>query len=152
METILILDQEPCIRGALKIFLESEKYTVIAVNTIFQACRSFSELKVSGLITEYRIDDSRTLETIKELKSRFPEAYVMMVTDSDLGEKEYEEIINAGVDDYFLKPFSFRRILFHLRKGLKPNNVLMKKAMASGIESNQVSEPHRETIGMENKN
>jgi len=127
MDTILILDQEPYIQGILKIFLENEKYTVIAVNTIRQALKSFSELRVSGFITEYRIGDSLTLATIKELKRRSPEAYVMMVTNCDLGEKEYEEIMNAGVDDCFLKPFSFRRILLHLRKGIRSGNVLTHK-------------------------
>lgn len=150
METILILDQEPYVQGALKIFLEGEKYTVMAVNTIGQALRIFSELKVSGLITEYRINDSGTLETIKEFKKRVPEAYVMMVTDSNLGEKEYEEILNAGVDDYFRKPFSFGRILLHLKKGLSSH--ANKRTVTRGIESNGENEDHRETTRMGNHN
>ena len=127
METILILDKEPHIQWTLKTFLESEKYVVTAANTLNGALRNFSEFKVSGLITEYWINDSCTLETIKELKRMFPEAYVMMLTNNNVKESEYEEIMNSGVDDYFIKPYSFKKILLHLRKGLKQHNILLKK-------------------------
>ena len=43
----------------------------------------------------------------------------MMLTNNEVDERQYEEIIRAGVDDYFLKPVSFNRILLHLEKGLK---------------------------------
>ena len=59
------------------------------------------------------------VETIKKLKQTLPGLYVMMLTNNEVDEREYEEIIRAGVDDYFLKPVSFNRILLHLEKGLK---------------------------------
>ena len=51
----------------------------------------------------------------------------MMITNSEVIESEYEEIIRAGVDDYFLKPFSPRKILLHLKKGLRQRLVLLQK-------------------------
>jgi len=126
-KTILILDKESHIQWTLKTFLEGEQYIVISVNTIDRALRNFSEFKVSGLITEYWIDHSRTLETIQEFKKMFPEAYVMMLTNNEVVESEYEEIMNSGVDDYFIKPLSFNKILLHLRKGLKQHNIFPQK-------------------------
>jgi DNA-binding NtrC family response regulator len=126
-ETILILDQESHIQWTLKTFLESEQYIVISVNTIERALRNFSAFNVSGLITEYWIDHSRTLKTIREFKKKVPEAYVMMLTNNELPESEFEEIINSGVDDYFIKPLSFHKILLHLRKGLKQHNTFLQK-------------------------
>jgi len=126
-ETILILDNEFYIQSILKIFLENGGYSVIIANTVEKALHSFSEYKIAGLITEYRIDQFCTVETIREVKKNFPELYVMMLTNSDLKENKYEEIIHAGVDDYFVKPFSFTRILLHLRKGLKEHNILLQK-------------------------
>jgi DNA-binding response OmpR family regulator len=127
METILILDEEHHIQWTLKTFLESEKYVVIAVNTIKGTLRNLPELRVSGLITEYWINHSSTLETIRELKRISPEVYVMMLTNKEVRESEYEEILNSGIDDYFLKPISFRKILLHLRKGLKQHHLLLQK-------------------------
>jgi DNA-binding NtrC family response regulator len=129
-ETVLILDRESHTRWVLKALLENEEYLVIAVETMERALQNFSEFEVSGLITEYRIDQSSTLDMIRELKTRFPEAYVMMLTADEVTEKEYEEIISAGVDDYFVKPLPSWKILPHLRKGLKQrSSVLHKKRL-----------------------
>jgi DNA-binding response OmpR family regulator len=127
METILILDKEPHIQWTLKTFLEEERYVVTTTSTLSEALRNFSELKVSGLITEYWINEVSAIETIKELKRVLPEVYVMMLTNNDVKESEYEEIMNSGVDDYFLKPCSFKKILLHLRKGLRHQNILLRK-------------------------
>jgi len=39
----------------------------------------------------------------------------------------YEEIINAGVDDFFLKPIFNARILIHLKKGLKQRSIFLQR-------------------------
>jgi DNA-binding response OmpR family regulator len=126
-ETIVILDPETNTQWPLKTFLENEEYNVIPVNSIEKALRKFSEFEVSGLITEYWINHSSTLEAIRGLKKAFPEAYVMMLTNGELQENEYEQIISAGTDDLFLKPFSVMRILLHLRKGLTHRRILIQK-------------------------
>jgi len=126
-ETILILDKESHNRWVLTTLLENEKYIVIAVDSIERAVKNISEFEVSGFITEYRIDKDCTVGAIRELKKRFPEAYVMMLTDNDLNEKEYEEVMEAGVDDYFLKPLPSKKILVHLRKGLGRRLVFLQR-------------------------
>jgi DNA-binding response OmpR family regulator len=126
-ETVLILDKENHTRWILKALLENEKYIVIAVDSIERALQNFSEFQVSGLITEHRIGFSSTLDTVRELKSRSPEAYVMMLTADELTEKEYQEVITAGVDDYFVKPFPSWKILVHLGKGLRQRSLLLQK-------------------------
>lgn len=137
-ETIVVLDPEMNTRWALKTFLENEDYNVIPVNTIENARKKFSEFEVSGLITEYWTDHCSTLEAIRGFKKAFPEAYVMLLTNRDIRENEYEEILNAGADDFFLKPFSVKKILLHLRKGLKQRqNLLQKKRLAD--ELNRIS-------------
>ena len=126
-ETILILDKENHTRWVLKSLLENEQYLVIAVDSIERALQNFAEFEVSCLVTEYRIAQSRTLETVRELKSRSPEAYVMMLTADEATEKEYEEIMTAGIDDYFIKPFPSWKILLHLQKGLRQRGLLLQK-------------------------
>jgi DNA-binding NtrC family response regulator len=126
-ETILLLDREPNIQWTLKTFLEGEKYVVQTVNSIEGALKSFKESKISALITEYWIDDSSTLETIRVFKRIFPESYVMVVTCDTIKESEYEEILKTGVGDFFTKPVSSQKILLHLKKGLKQRNLLLQK-------------------------
>jgi len=126
-ETILILDKEFHTQWTLKTILEGEKYIVLPVDTIERALQNFQEFEVSGLITEYRIDQTHATEIIRELKKSFPELYVMMLTYENLGEKEYGEIMSSGIDDFFLKPISSEKILIHLEKGLKQRKMLLKK-------------------------
>jgi DNA-binding response OmpR family regulator len=126
-ETILILDKEFHNQWTLKTILESEKYIVLAVDTIERALQNFQEFEVSGLITEYHVDHSHTPEVIRELKKNFPELYVMMLTYENLEEKEYKRIMGAGIDDFFLKPISSEKILIHLKKGLRQRKILLQK-------------------------
>jgi len=126
-ETILILDKDFHTQWTLRTILESERYVVLAVDTIERALTNFQEFEVSGLITEDRIDHTDVPEIIRELKKSFPELYVMMLTAENLEEKEYKKIMNAGIDDLFLKPISTDKILIHLKKGLKHRKILLQK-------------------------
>jgi len=126
-ETILILDKDFHTQWTLRTILENERYIVLAVDTIERALSNFQEFEVSGLVTEDRIDRTNVPEIIRELKKDFPELYVMMLTAENLEEKEYKRIMNAGIDDLFLKPISTEKILIHLKKGLRHRRVLLQK-------------------------
>lgn len=126
-ETILILDKDFHTQWTLRTILESERYIVLAVETIERALSNFQEFEVSGLITEDRIDHTNVPEIIRELKKDFPELYVMMLTAENLEEKEYKKIMNSGIDDLFLKPISTEKILIHLKKGLRHRKILLQK-------------------------
>jgi len=126
-ETILILDKDFHTQWTLRTILESERYIVLAVDTIERALSNFQEFEVSGLITEDRIDHTNVPEIIRELKKDFPELYVMMLTAENLEEKEYKKIMNSGIDDLFLKPISTEKILIHLKKGLRHRKILLQK-------------------------
>lgn len=117
-ETIMILDDETHSRWTLKALLESERYLVVAVDSVERALRDFSEFRIEGFITEYWVGGDPTTGVIREAKTRFPGCYVMILTDKDLKEKDYEELLGAGVDDFFSKPVSSRKILLHLERGL----------------------------------
>jgi len=133
-ERILILDGEANTQWTLKAMLESEDYAVIAANSIDQALEKFAETELSGLITEYRINNSLTLPMVRKFKDAFPEAYVMMLSYGEVKENEYEQILKAGADDFFQKPLSFKKVLLHLQKGLKNRlNLLMKRKMSDDL-------------------
>jgi two-component system response regulator FlrC len=126
-EKILVLDNEHYIQWTIKTVLEGEKYSVLAFDSIKKVMPIFSESGVACLVTEYWIDHFCTLEVIRSLKQKFPEVYVMMLTSRDVSAKQYKEILNAGVDDFFGKPFPAEKILLHLRKGLKQRDILLQK-------------------------
>jgi DNA-binding NtrC family response regulator len=122
-KTVLILDNEYPVSWALKSILGMENYQVFTAATLDEFNKLMPDSGFSALITEYRLDRDSTLNTIKGLKKSQPDLYVMMLTNNEVNEKEYAEIIRSGVDDYFLKPFSFNRILLHLEKGLNRERI-----------------------------
>lgn len=116
---IMILDPEEHTRWVLRTLLEGEGYKVVCAATMEEALKIISDFKFHALISEYWLGHSSSLGLIKRFKELFPDAYVMMLANNDVPENEYQEIINAGVDDFFVKPFPTRRILLHLQKGLR---------------------------------
>jgi DNA-binding response OmpR family regulator len=145
-ETILILDNESHSRWTLKTLLENEHYPVVAVDTIERALRNFSEFEVSAFITESWINRSSTAETIRELKTRFPACYVMVLTDKEMKENAYAELLGAGVDDCFLKPLSTRKILLHIEKGLsRRKGLFQRKFTVEPLEQDAAADDLLET-------
>jgi DNA-binding response OmpR family regulator len=133
-EIILIIDPETHTQWTLKTFLESEGYEVLAASSIEAARKTISRFGLSGLITEYWVNRSSTIGIIRKFKKLFPEAYVMMLANGEVQEKEYQKVLDAGVDDYFLKPFPSQKILLHLRKGLSHHqNSLTNKGFSEEI-------------------
>jgi DNA-binding response OmpR family regulator len=118
-ETILILNKERGDPSHLKTFLEKEKYIVLPVNTIDRLLTNFQEFEVSGIIIDLNVDHLYLFEIIKKIRERFPELYVMMMADGKIGKKEHQKVIETGVDDFFVKPMPYEKILFHLKSGLK---------------------------------
>ena len=135
-DTVLILDTDKHATWTLKTLLEIEQYPVVVADTLEQAIKDLSEFQISGFVTEYRIEGVKTLETIGKLKEMSPETYVMMITDKEMKEDEYEEIMQAGIDDYFLKPIPIWKILVHLRKGFNNRDLLIeKKRLQRSVET-----------------
>src|SRR5512143_3439349 len=72
-ETMLILDKDFHTQWTLRTILESERYIVLAVDSVERALTNFQEFEVSGLITEDQINHNNVTEIIRELKKDFPE-------------------------------------------------------------------------------
>jgi DNA-binding response OmpR family regulator len=125
--TILILDDERYVQWTLKNLLEGEEYAILSSDSIGTVMPIFGEREVACLITEYWVGHFSTLEVVRGLKKRFPETYVMMLTSKEISEEKYKEILNAGVDDLFKKPFPAGKIFLHLKKGLRQRNLFLQK-------------------------
>lgn len=126
-ETVIIFDYDSHTQWVLKTLLETENFIVITLSDVERLRKNFQEFEISGIITEYIVNGICMVNQIKELKKDFPHLYVMMLTDHEIGDREYKKILNSGVDDIFLKPFSSERVILHLKKGLKRRRLLIQK-------------------------
>jgi DNA-binding NtrC family response regulator len=118
-ESIMILEEDLQLLWIMKTYLENKGFTIIAHDTIEKVRESISKEKVSVFITtEYWINHLQLLEIIKQLKTTFPQVYIMLITYRMMDEEEFEDFLLAGVDDLLEKPFSLGKIPVLLNKRL----------------------------------
>lgn len=120
-KTIYVADDEKNIRDAIKIFLESENYTVRVFENGDQLLQSFTEKPCDLIILDIMMPGRDGFAICREIRKRSTVPIIMLTArDSDL---DYATGLSLGSDDYFTKPFSaialtmrvkaiFRRIAF----------------------------------------
>ena len=116
---ILLLEGKRNILWPSKTFLEERGYDVHTARSRKEAIDQIGRHHFSALITEYIVEGAITLNIVRQVKSINPETYVLLLTNVGLDPKAHEEVIAAGIDDYFVKPFPLEKILVHLEKGMK---------------------------------
>ena len=123
---ILLIDTEKNVLSTYRIFLEGEGYQVdIAMNEA-SAIEKISNETFAVVIAEFYLKGKKTLNLLKKIRDAHPEIYIVIVTATLLKSEGCEEIIEAGVDDYFTKPFSPYALLANIKKGLKRRDLVLK--------------------------
>jgi len=125
-EKVLLVDTEKNVLIAYQAVLEEEGYQVDIANSEKEALEKLSCQSFAVLITEFYLKGKNTINMVRRVKQYSPEIYIIMITAVSLSSDTYEEIINAGVDDYFTKPFSSRGLLVNIKKGLKRREFIIK--------------------------
>jgi DNA-binding NtrC family response regulator len=114
---ILLLEGKRNILWSSKTFFEERGYDVHTAQSQKEAFDQINHHHFSALITEYIIEGANTVKIVKQVKSSNPRSYVLLLTNVSLDRKAHMEVMAAGVDDYFVKPFPLEKILFYLEKG-----------------------------------
>lgn len=116
--SILLLEGRRNILWSSKTFLEERGYDVHTARSQKEALDQIGRQHFSALITEYIVEGATTLKIVRQVKSANPESYVLLLTNVNLDRKAHKEVIAAGVDDYFVKPFPLEKIPVYLEKGM----------------------------------
>jgi DNA-binding NtrC family response regulator len=116
---ILLLEGKRNILWPSKTFLEERGYDVHTAISRKEAIDQIGRHHFSALITEYIVEGATTLNFVRQVKTNNPGTYVLLLTNVRLDRIAQEEVIAAGVDDYFIKPFPLEKILLHLEKGMR---------------------------------
>ena len=124
---ILLVDPLRNLLNAYRIVLEGENYQVETASRLQECMEKISLRPYSVLIMEYFPPFEETFLIIQGVKQRHPETYVMMVTNAFIDEPSYEKLLEGGVDDIIFKPYSAKKILAHIRKGLRESALTLKR-------------------------
>ncbi len=115
MTKILIVEDEKKIAEFLKKGLAEKGYRVEVAGDSDQALEMAIAEPPELVILDLLLPGSRDgLELCRELRRRGVSAKILMLTARDTVENKIEGL-DAGADDYLVKPFSYRELLARLR-------------------------------------
>src|SRR4051794_3151202 len=111
MQTILVVDDEPLIRWAVREGLESAGYAVVEAGTAREALRCLSgSVPIAVALLDVRLPDSDDLGLLRRVRSEVPACRVIMMTAHGTPEL-LAEAMRAGAFDTIFKPFDMARIV-----------------------------------------
>jgi len=115
MAKILIVEDEKKIADFLKKGLSEKGYQVDVAADSDRALESAMAESPDLVVLDLLLPGSRDgLELCRELRRRGVSAKILMLTARDTVENKIEGL-DAGADDYLVKPFSYRELLARLR-------------------------------------
>jgi two-component system response regulator AtoC len=104
MDSVLIIDDEKNIRALLIRVLAEERLDVHAAASAAEGLQLAEEMDPDVILLDLRLPDANGLDVLKTLKSRHPDAAVLMVTAFGQVESAVEAM-KGGASDYIEKPF-----------------------------------------------
>ncbi|MFS8096200.1 response regulator transcription factor [Lentzea alba] len=115
---LLVVDDDPDVRDSLRRSLEFEGYQVTTAADGAEALRLLAGVDLAILdLMMPNVDGSEACRRLRAAGERFP---VLMLTARDaLGDKVTG--LDAGADDYLVKPFALEELLARVRALLKQN-------------------------------
>ncbi len=148
MAKILVVEDEPKVAGALKEGLETEGYEIVLAQTgeegFFHASSNIFDLIILDIMLPGR-DGIEILHTLRRQGMKLP---VLLLTAKDAIEDRVLGL-DAGADDYLVKPFAFPELGARIRALLRRNKADSESALKIGdleidpVRRTVVREEHR---------
>jgi len=115
--TIIVIEDEAQIRRFLRTTLASEGYQVIEAETGKQGLTEAATRKPDLIILDLGLPDMDGVEVVKELRAWSSVPVVILSARSQ--ESDKISALDAGADDYLVKPFGVGELLARIRVALR---------------------------------
>ena len=132
-ETILVVEDEPAIRELIGFACESSGYEVLRAGTVHEASDLLASSRVNLILLDWMLPDLSGLQWLDKLKhdERYAALPVIMLTARGT-ESDKVAGLDAGADDYVVKPFSPRELIARLRAVLRRGGTEAEKTVTCG--------------------
>jgi two-component system KDP operon response regulator KdpE len=115
--TILVVDDEPQIRRVLRSTLTSQGYVITDAKTGEEGVESVRKNKPDLVLLDVNMPGMGGIEACREIR-RASEAPIIMLTVRN-AERDKVLALDAGADDYVVKPFGIEELLARIRAALR---------------------------------
>ena len=122
MNHILVIDDEPAIRDAMKSILMLDDYTVHLAEDGLFGLRIMKTEPIDVVFLDFRLPGKGGLDVLKEIKAEWPNIEVVLMS----GHASVEKAVNAmklGAFDFLEKPINTGRLLTLARNTIRINNL-----------------------------
>lgn len=132
-ETILVVEDEPAIRELIGFACESSGYAVLRAGSVKEASDLLSPNRVHLILLDWMLPDLSGLQWLDKLKrdERYAAVPVIMLTARGT-ESDKVAGLDAGADDYVVKPFSPRELIARMRAVLRRGGTEAEKTVTCG--------------------
>lgn len=114
---ILIIDDEAAIRNLLRPSLKMEGFQVAEAETGRAGLEQAARFHPNLIILDLGLPDLNGLEVLKDLR-KWTRIHIIVLTVND-DEQVKVRLLDAGADDYMIKPFGIPELLARVRVGLR---------------------------------
>jgi len=115
--TILVIDDEPQLRRAMKATLSSIGYAVVEVKTGEEALAVLDELRPDLILLDLNMPGIGGLETCRSIRERSDVPIIILSVRNNEIDKVHA--LDAGADDYVTKPFGIQELLARVRAAMR---------------------------------
>src|SRR5262249_49099624 len=145
---ILIVDDAQQVRRVLRTALSAEGYTIFEAGTGEEALNVIRSSPPDAILLDVNMPGMSGLETCREIR-RSSDVPILMLTVRN-AERDKVMALDAGADDYVVKPFGMQELLARLRAALRRHGAHVKpgnfesKALSVDFESRRVTAQGKE--------
>ena len=147
--TVLVVDDEPAVRAALERALRIERYDVRLAGDGTEALALLADRSPDAIVLDVAMPDVDGLEVCRRLRATGDRTPVLMLTARDSVDDRVAGL-DAGADDYLVKPFALEELLARVRALLRrtvngdPQGVLRFAGVALDPSTREVRRGERD--------
>ena len=116
--TVLVVDDEPALRDLLEDLLKMERYRVITAPSAEDGLTQIEQRRIDVVVSDIVMPGKSGFDLLVEVKDKYSHIPVILITGFS-GKHSPQDIIEAGADGYFVKPFHNAELTYTLRRVLE---------------------------------
>jgi len=128
--TILVADDDPSIRQLLRLVLSREGYRVLEAEDGSAASRLLEGDTVHLAVVDVMMPGKDGLELCRDIRGHYDLPVILLTARGELGDKESG--FEAGTDDYLVKPFEPKELLFRVKALLRRYRLVSSEVIRLG--------------------
>ncbi len=127
---VLIVDDDPAIRELLRFVLRKEGYVVLEAGDGQAASRLLEQEQVHLAVVDLMMPRKDGFELCEEIRRYYDIPVIMLTARAEMADKE--KGFDAGTDDYMVKPFEPKELLFRIKALLRRYRLVSSEVIRLG--------------------